>query len=91
MRLHIDPDERCEYVFALRPRPEDQAPALIITRNPLQPALLAGRDRVSIRLLQEVAMDKGQAFGMALWIWFFGAALAWSVLSLIERPLIKTK
>jgi hypothetical protein len=57
----------------------------------LQPALLAGWDRETIQLLKEVAMDKGQAFGMALWIWFFGAALAWSVLSLIERPLIKTK
>ena len=57
----------------------------------MQPALLAGWDRGSIQLLQEVAMDKGQAFGMALWLWFFGAALAWSVLSLIERPLIKTK
>jgi hypothetical protein len=36
-------------------------------------------------------MDKGQAYGMALWLWFFGAALVLSVLSLIERPLIKTK
>lgn len=71
--------------------PRRPGSSAVPSRNPLQSPLLTGLDRDSVQLLKEVAMDKGQAYGFALWLWFFGAALAWSVLSLIERPLFKTK